>query len=255
MDEETNRSTPGNPVRELLRYVAEFPRTRAAVKADPDLKEQPKTPEIDPKFIEREQFWTNQMKAIREEEKKGEITEDQGDHMRGGLVTAKEWLSTHDSLTNLGNRWEFEEQFERAYEHAKRTKEPLVLILADLDGLHDINKGPGLYKDGDRAILALAAAVSVGTRTEDIIARWGGDEFAVICTNATAKQGKIIAQRILDELQVYTLPKGKLVTASLGFGQLDPNQEIDLEEYFKKVNVSLKEAKERGKNQVVEVSV
>ncbi len=89
MAEEGKESTlKNNPVRELLTYVNEFPKSR----------------EVDSKFAERQQFWISQMEAVREAEEKREITAEEADFLRGSMITTKEWLSSHDSLTNLYNR-------------------------------------------------------------------------------------------------------------------------------------------------------
>jgi diguanylate cyclase (GGDEF)-like protein len=106
-----------------------------------------------------------------------------------------QYLSNHDSLTGLYNRMHFEAEFKRLI---KRKKYPLSVIVADLDGLKQINDTEG-HASGDELIRLAADTLQKALRAEDIVARVGGDEFAVLITDADEAVVATAIERIREE--------------------------------------------------------
>ncbi|MDO9546620.1 MAG: GGDEF domain-containing protein [Pelolinea sp.] len=109
------------------------------------------------------------------------------------------FLSTHDALTGLFNRLFFETEFSRL---EKGRRFPISIISAEISGLLDINKEHG-DKAGDQVILNAARLLAKALRPEDIIARYGGDEFAVILPTVDTDTAQIILARVQQQLTAY----------------------------------------------------
>ncbi len=104
-----------------------------------------------------------------------------------------------DPLTGLPTRRAFEEQGAARLAEARRHGRPLSVALIDLDHLKTINDKMG-HAAGDRALLALAAALGRALRLEDVRARWGGDEFVAVCVGATAAEAHQALERAREVL-------------------------------------------------------
>ena len=107
-----------------------------------------------------------------------------------------EYLSYKDKLTGLYNRRFFEEEMERL--DTKR-KLPLTIIMADVNGLKIINDSYG-HKKGDLLLKKVAEVLKNSIREEDILARQGGDEFAILLPNTNQKESEKILKRIREEI-------------------------------------------------------
>jgi len=103
------------------------------------------------------------------------------------------YLSAHDSLTGLYNRAHFETEFERI---SKGRKYPISIIVSDLDGLKMINDTHG-HAAGDQLIKNAAELLNMVFRQEDLVARFGGDEFIVLLPEAD----EIIASHLMDRIR------------------------------------------------------
>lgn len=106
-----------------------------------------------------------------------------------------ERLSTTDSLTGLGNRRKFEWHLQKAIPRALRHAQPLALLIFDVDHFKAINDRHG-HPAGDRVLRAIAAALQEAMRPSDLLARTGGEEFAVLAADADPAQALAIAERL-----------------------------------------------------------
>ena len=113
-------------------------------------------------------------------------------------------LAVHDELTGLYNVRAFSKLAQRHAEYASRAKGIYSLILIDINGLKAINDGFG-YEAGNKAIRLVADALLRLTRSSDIVARHGGDEFAVLLTDAKKSVALEVAQRIRNIVYATTL--------------------------------------------------
>ena len=124
-----------------------------------------------------------------------------------------QYLSAHDSLTGLFNRAHFEIEFSRL---VKGRHYPISLIIADLDGLKKINDTLG-HEAGDLLIRKAGDVLRAAFRVEDLIARIGGDEFAVLLPGTDEKQVAVALERIREEEAASNAWKpNTLVCFSLG---------------------------------------
>ncbi|MGH3102365.1 MAG: GGDEF domain-containing protein, partial [Thermoleophilia bacterium] len=125
-------------------------------------------------------------------------------------------LADHDSLTGLINRRRFEEELERHVSHGRRYGMDGALLVLDLDGFKDVNDQYG-HRAGDRVLAGVAAVLRNRLRATDVVARFGGDEFAVLLPHAQAPEATNVAKTIAEAIaSEVTVPGGHL-SASVGF--------------------------------------
>jgi diguanylate cyclase (GGDEF)-like protein/PAS domain S-box-containing protein len=133
-------------------------------------------------------------------------------------------LAEHDSLTGLRNRRRFERDVAEQVSRARRYGELATLLLLDLNGFKTINDTHG-HRTGDRVLKVIGRALRARLRETDVVARVGGDEFAVLMPYAGAEQAAIIAGDLRDlvrQCRVETDDHHVVqVTASIGFVQID----------------------------------
>jgi diguanylate cyclase (GGDEF)-like protein len=109
-------------------------------------------------------------------------------------------LAGSDELTAIANRRVFNDALRRELSHSTREHRPLALLMFDLDGLKAINDQHG-HAAGDRALRAVARCASAIVRHGDLVARIGGDEFAVLLPNTDAGKAAAVARRIRQQLR------------------------------------------------------
>ncbi len=137
-----------------------------------------------------------------------------------------EYLSFHDSLTGLYNRRFFEEEINRL---DTPRNYPLTIIMADLNGLKLTNDAFG-HREGDILLKQTAELFRTYLRAEDIAARWGGDEFAILMPQTTAEDAEKIVKRIVQGGEKLNTDKGIL---SIAFGwETKTDSSMDLERVF-----------------------
>jgi diguanylate cyclase (GGDEF)-like protein/PAS domain S-box-containing protein len=163
-----------------------------------------------------------------------------------GLIRA---LSITDQLTGLYNRRGFMTLAEQQLRVAERTKKGLFLLYADLDGLKQINDKLG-HKSGDEAIAETANVLQEVFRKMDIIARMGGDEFAVLAPEASLEYADMIKNRLQDQLDIHNSLAGRNYNISLSIGMLyhDPATSKSLDELTSRADSLMYEQKRRKKS-------
>lgn len=115
------------------------------------------------------------------------------------LILTLDAAAHTDALTGLANRRSFEAHFEEELYRAERTKRPLALLLADVDGFKSINDNHG-HPAGDAALKQVAEILGMNRRT-DRCARVGGDEFAVLLPDTGTAGATEVAERLLDSIR------------------------------------------------------
>ncbi len=156
-----------------------------------------------------------------------------------------EFLSTTDPLTSLYNHRHFIRSLDREIHVARRYNKALSLLLIDVDDFKPYNDTFG-HLEGDRLLKRVAKMFNENLRVVDIVCRYAGDEFVIILPETTLSQSKIVAQKILK--QVDLLKMKRPVTMSLGAAQL--NEFMGRRDFILKADQALYQAKRAGKNQI-----
>ena len=126
-------------------------------------------------------------------------------HLRGEISRLKEMieqldeLAHQDSLIELPNRRGFMRRLDETISRVRRYDEQAAMLFVDLDGLKLINDSFG-HRAGDEALIQVAALLVKGVRKSDCVARIGGDEFAILLTNASESVANDTAARLIDEI-------------------------------------------------------
>ena len=112
--------------------------------------------------------------------------------------TAQRWetLASTDPLTSLANRRVAEERLVHECARASRYGHPLTVLLADVDALKTVNDSHG-HRAGDLVLVELGARLQRMVRAIDLVARWGGDEFLVICPETDAAAAAMVAEKLV----------------------------------------------------------
>ena len=158
-------------------------------------------------------------------------------------------LATHDPLTGLHNRREFNSILERHLARVKRYGGEGALLWMDLDGFKDVNDGLG-HKVGDELLASVAHRMKSTIRESDVLARLGGDEFAILYPNVDSKQAEIAATRLLEAIRQHTaVLQGQSIrtTASMGI-VLFPEHGMESTELLMQADMAMYRAKEQGRN-------
>jgi len=158
-------------------------------------------------------------------------------------------LATHDPLTGLHNRREFNAILDRHLTRAKRYGGEGAVLWMDLDGFKEINDGLG-HKVGDELLASLAHRMKSTIRESDVLARLGGDEFAILYPNVDSTRAQIAATRLLEAIRQHTANiQGQAIrtTASMGI-VLFPAHGMHATELLMQADMAMYRAKEQGRN-------
>ena len=139
-------------------------------------------------------------------------------HRASGLAALEVGHRLYDPLTGLANRSLFIERMDQALARLRRNKDPLAVLFVDLDRFKQVNDSLG-HAAGDQLLLEAAGRLKAAVRENDDVARFGGDEFAVLCQDIEDLGATIqIARRVLDAFSVPFVfnTRELFVTASVG---------------------------------------
>lgn len=154
----------------------------------------------------------------------------------------------HDPLTGLPNRALFLDRLERALARAARARYAVAVFFLDLDGFKAVNDNFG-HETGDELLVAVAGRLGLRLRSEDTVARFGGDEFTVLLQNVgSPSEATDVANRILEDLREPFLLEGReyRVTASIGIALSSPSEE-DPGPLLRRADEAMYLAKQRGR--------
>jgi diguanylate cyclase (GGDEF)-like protein len=161
-------------------------------------------------------------------------------------------LSVQDGLTGVHNKRYFMDFLERELASAHRHKNPLTLVMLDIDHFKPLNDERG-HLCGDAVLKQLAQRISPRIRREDLFARYGGEEFAAILTITGLAGGVRFAENIRQMVarRPFTFEKEQLpVTVSLGVTCMENEPSVDAEALIQRADQLLYEAKRAGRNRV-----
>jgi diguanylate cyclase (GGDEF)-like protein/PAS domain S-box-containing protein len=157
-----------------------------------------------------------------------------------------------DPLTQVANRAEFDRMLNNFVAAHQESQLPCSLIMSDIDHFKSINDTCG-HQAGDAAIITFAALLKSMCRSGDLVARYGGEEFAILCadcSNASAVRKAEMIRKSLAELQ-HSYLGNKSITASFGVTELQPGDTP--ETMLRRADRALLQAKDQGRNQVVQL--
>ncbi|WNO10953.1 GGDEF domain-containing protein [Teredinibacter sp. KSP-S5-2] len=154
-----------------------------------------------------------------------------------------------DPLTGVLNREGLKDLF-FSLEESKKTKLPrCCIVMLDIDHFKKVNDVYG-HNFGDTILCQFSALIAENIRSSDFLARWGGEEFILVCPLSKIDSIIMLAEKLRRIVEEYQWPKGISVTCSFGVAQLDYNE--SLEDFIERADKALYQAKSRGRNQVVE---
>jgi diguanylate cyclase (GGDEF)-like protein len=158
-------------------------------------------------------------------------------------------LSRIDALTGLANRRHMEHEAHRLFAAARRRSEPVGACMVDLDRFKSINDTHG-HPAGDEVLKAAAGRIEGAVRAEDIVGRWGGEEFLVLLVSANVQTASTVGERIRAAVgaRSIALPDGSevSVTASVGYASA---REDGPDQLIARADRALYAAKHAGRNQ------
>jgi diguanylate cyclase (GGDEF)-like protein/PAS domain S-box-containing protein len=154
-----------------------------------------------------------------------------------------EYLSSHDVLTGLYNRAYFEESIARLEE---KSAFPISILVADVDGLKRINDEFG-HSAGDDLLRSAAEILRASFRAEDVVARIGGDEFAVLLPGADEQIAEQLSRRIASNLKRYNLSHPQM-PVHLSYGIATATQPLPLAQLFSQADHKMYEHKARKRS-------
>lgn len=157
-----------------------------------------------------------------------------------------------DPLTGLYNRRYFVEHAEREFRRAQRNGQPLAVISLDIDHFKKINDQYG-HPVGDEVLIAVSKNLLPSLRSEDVLARIGGEEFAIVLPETDLEQAAVIAERIRQQQEELCLigswPGEIIVHVSVGVA-LKRTTDSNFDALFSRSDQALYNAKNNGRNQV-----
>jgi len=162
-------------------------------------------------------------------------------------------LSITDALTGVANRMHFNDKINQEWVRAVRDKLPLSILLLDIDDFKKINDTYG-HLSGDKVLKTIAELVkAMLQRSMDLMARWGGEEFAVLLPNTDLEGAAYVAERIratVEEQDYQLAENSPTVTVSIGLNCIVPHQESTVFDFVSSADEALYKAKGEGKNRV-----
>ncbi|EIC23604.1 sensor domain-containing diguanylate cyclase [Thiorhodovibrio frisius] len=154
-------------------------------------------------------------------------------------------LATTDHLTDIENRWSFENRAQIEISRAQRYGEHLSVILFDIDHFKAINDQFG-HLIGDQVIIEITKRVGRNLRMVDMLARWGGEEFAVILPNCRLSDAALMAEKLRALIADEAFTHVGQVTSSFGVAEWAPQESLD--QWIKHADNALYAAKAAGRN-------
>ena len=169
----------------------------------------------------------------------------------GELICARR-LADHDALTRIANRRAFERQLRQEFSRSRRYRQPLTLVMADIDHFKLVNDRYG-HQVGDEVLYKVASALAGAVRDCDFVARYGGEEFAVILPQTGLESSLALARRIKRVVEAKRALRGPAplrLTLSLGLADTAAPQAEEAPDLIRLADHALYLAKNSGRNRI-----
>ncbi|HWU82903.1 MAG TPA: diguanylate cyclase [Methylophilaceae bacterium] len=178
-------------------------------------------------------------------------TEEQLANLRKEL----EEMSYKDGLTGVANRRMFDSVLELEWSNARRSRQPLSLIMLDIDHFKEYNDHYGHIQGDDCLIRVAKVLATAATRSRDFIARFGGEEFVLVLPETDAEAASKIAERCRQLIFKAQIPHlnssvSNVITISVGVGTILPSHQDQPMAFVEATDKKLYLAKQQGRNRV-----
>ena len=161
--------------------------------------------------------------------------------------------SIRDDLTGIHNRRHFTVTLARELAYVSRRGSVSSVILFDIDHFKQVNDNHG-HREGDRVLIGVANTVGTYIRQDDMLARWGGEEFAILLRNMDLEKAHRAAERIrekIENMRVDTEAQPIQITVSLGVTEIREDGNTTVDAVIKEADERLYRAKHEGRNRTV----
>lgn len=155
-----------------------------------------------------------------------------------------------DPLTGIGNRSAMQQMLERESAAAQHHKQPLAVIMIDIDYFKRINDSYG-HSAGDAVLLEVTAAIQAQLRRSDALFRYGGEEFLAILPNTCSAAAQSIAERLRKKIEALSiLYQLEVIKVTASFGCATLLSDASVQKLLQRSDAALYAAKHQGRNQV-----
>jgi two-component system, cell cycle response regulator len=155
-----------------------------------------------------------------------------------------------DGLTSTFNRRYFVDRLQAEIRFAVRHDKSLALVFADIDHFKKINDTHG-HVAGDAVLAAVARVMTSAIRAEDVLARWGGEEFSVICREIDHAGAQVLGERLRAAVQAHRFEHaGKVIPVTISVGAAVERKIDDAHAFIAAADAAMYEAKRTGRNRV-----
>lgn len=158
-------------------------------------------------------------------------------------------VATRDPLTGVGNRRAFDRALQRAWAAACGRQIEVAVLILDLDHFKTINDRGG-HAAGDVALCKVAERLAGTIPADAVLARWGGEEFAILLVGPEAGEAVRLAEALRVQVQALRADGGPAVTVSIGVAQAAPHRDASPQMLIGRADVALYKAKAEGRNRV-----
>ncbi len=160
-----------------------------------------------------------------------------------------EKLAYHDPLTDVLNRNGLAQELSNLSDRLDTRFFPLSLIFFDVDHFKEINDQHG-HSAGDQVLREIASVIKNHIQRDDLLARWGGEEFLLICPHTQRHEAVLIANRLREIVFDHEWPLGLHVTGSFGVAEVAPDEDFTVG--IERADKAMYRAKQNGRNRVEE---
>jgi len=176
-------------------------------------------------------------------------TEDEATRLKDDLAEQRVRAQT-DPLTNLPNRYSYNERLTQEYNRWRRYRHALTLVICDIDLFKNVNDIHG-HAFGDQVLKQIGTFLSAGIRESDFVARYGGEEFVILLPETGIVDATRAMNKIRLEISKLEIKKGnEVVPISMSFGVSEFDSDDTTNAVFERADKALYRAKEKGRNRV-----
>lgn len=156
-------------------------------------------------------------------------------------------MATTDPLTQLPNRIKTDEKLMESHSYYQRSRRPFAVILLDIDWFKRVNDTYG-HLVGDKVLIAVAQILRSHIREIDIVGRWGGEEFMIICPETDAEGALQVATKLQSIVNTHDFEHVHTLTCSFGISECHDGDRV--EDIVGRADSALYQAKEEGRNRI-----